>query len=1028
MPPVGSHAHPHPQQPHTHNRGAASQSTITLAPYSDSAPNTPQTYDPRQHSKTAPALLVSQHAQPETGKIGEQKRTAAAASSILPANGRSVRATSVTKGPPPGVSVSVSGAEHTARPRSATTAALPVTPERERERAASAAVQNLSGTFDAVAGLHHGSGSGSNLGGHGHGGGSAGSGLSSGSNSGGPSPAGSPSPQPHSLTGAAPSFPTQHPPIQIRHRPSLALNPSHYATSGSGAGASNGADGAFSPGLVSPSPLSASFRGRSRACSVAVDHTSLANMTSEQKDVLIETQARELERAQDHLQKAGEYGSDLMMQLEELQSDKDELQEQLNMARAASYAAQSHGGNASSNGAQADASLLASFDAFCAFVRVELVQSNLPVSGEAAQDLAAFQRLLRSQRHAAREERAKAAAREEEASRLLANQRAQLNRFAQHQAEWTTQQTQLNQVQSLYDALEVHCAELQTKLRIQAAQAHTTGQVTQQQYETEREEWQNELDRTKEQARTESMKLRNAITNLRQQLAAALAKIPATAAAPSPSASTNSPLSATVVPAPASLLLSLEEGATEDETAEDSNDFKIVEPSPTAATSANAGTGSGASTHRRKASVSLADDLETAPTEPPSPSLSARPSPRSRAPSVIAAMPPVPEVSTSGGGSGQVLGSDAEADVAVAGGVLAATSQGGLNVSDLSASLTALQVQLALAKEAAALLIASERDRQSQRDSWHAAEEQWQFERARVREAEQQAQTMRLEELARERALQAEVTEGRSYEATIAALRNQLREAREEREDSAVALAEAMRALMRQVAEQEHEITSLREQIDAQPAALTAAVSAATLKISQHHAAAAAGHWTPPPYRSSGPGGNESNSSSNSVHAQQHQPESSSSSSSSHLHLPPPALQPQPQALVAPPSTLPLTFGPSSAITAPTAATAATPKPSPSSSLGKALPVSTTEANALVIPAASKGALQSDTSVVLRAVHGGNRTTRWFLLLLFLLQLLMVACWLVLTHGGSAGLADHPFAQSMMRSLLGEEARTLRYS
>lgn len=692
------------------------------------------------------------------------------------------------------------------------------------------------------------------------------------------------------------------------------------------------------------------------------------------------------------------------------------------MARASSYAAQSHGGASSGGGGtQADPTLLASFEAFSAFVRVELLHANQPVSGEAKEDLSAFQRLLKAQRYAMREERSKAAAREEEASRLLANQRAQLNSFAQRHAEWTTQQNQLSAVQSQCGALEIHCAELQAKLRIQASQAHATGQVTSQQYEAEREEWQNELDRTKEHARAESMKLRNAITNLRQQLAAANAKI-AAAAASSPSSSAAS-LSANTVPAPSSsLLLNLQEGADEAETAEDSNDFKIVEPSPTssagAAASSSAGTGGAA--HRRKASVSLADDLETAPTEPPSPSLSARPSPRSRAASVIAPMPAVPEASSSGGDSGgkdgQVLASDAEADVAVAGSVLAANAQSaGVTASSLSASLTALQVQLALAKEAAALLLASERDRQAQRDGWHEAEELWQFERARVREAEQQAQSIRLEELARERSLQAEVTEGRSYEATIAELRSLLREAREERDEAAVSLADSLRSLTRQLGDKDNEISNLRERIDAQPAAIAAAVSAATLKNagSQNHAVAA---WTPPPYRSSSAGSSNESSSSSSMHAQL--PELSSSSSSSHLQLP------QPQAT-------PLTFGSSPASAH--AASAAAPKPSslpPPSSSALALAATTPKEAAVLDSAAAstKVALLSQTSDVIRAVQGGNRTTRWFLVLLFLLQLLLVSCWLVLTHGGSAALSDHPFVQSMMRSLLGEEARRLRYS
>ena len=138
-------------------------------------------------------------------------------------------------------------------------------------------------------------------------------------------------------------------------------------------------------------------------------------------------------------------------------------------------------------------------------------------------------------------------------------------------------------------------------------------------------------------------------------------------------------------------------------------------------------------------------------------------------------------------------------------------------------------------EEQDAALVRAEEERQAQRNDWHAAEQQFHFERTRARELEAAASAMRADELARERALQQEVAQGRTHEALVAELRQRVRDAKADRDAHAQGLVAAVQRLAAQLAEKDVELQDLRAANEARAAAaaasaVSAAAAAATFK------------------------------------------------------------------------------------------------------------------------------------------------------------------------------------------------------
>ena len=335
----------------------------------------------------------------------------------------------------------------------------------------------------------------------------------------------------------------------------------------------------------------------------------------------------------------------------------------------------------------------------------------------------------------------------------------------------------------------------------------------------------------------------------------------------------------------------------------------------------------------------------------------------------------------------------------------------------------------------------SAEERQAQRNDWHAAEQQFHFERTRARELEAAASAMRGDELARERALQQEVAQGRTHEALVAELRQQVRDAKADCDAHARGLTAAVQRLAAQLAEKDVELQDLRAANEARAAAaaasaVSAAAAAATFKSApatpqhpQQHSSSAVDRRPQRPLRlaqvhpaadlSSHRGGGGGGSAGWILRATRSgAPHAAAQSGCWGCCL----------------SCRRARCGcgcPCGCVRVGCAAARQwrhhQRRPARHrQGEGQRAATDTLAAAAVAWPAGLRCCFCALTSFflfsvfhvcVLSSLFMLQRSTRWFLLFLFFLQTLFTAVWFVLTSGGSSLLADHPLAQWIVREL-----------
>lgn len=444
---------------------------------------------------------------------------------------------------------------------------------------------------------------------------------------------------------------------------------------------------------------------------------------------------------------AGEYGSKLVSEMESLEHSNTSLRSQLAEVQEA---------------ASLTSGQVAAMRSMADFIRAEIQATNTSdrgmaaadadtsqtsatayqVSGNLATDLTTFQALLRAQRKSAREHRSNLETEVERLQQQCQSQSASIQNLQAASSHWSTLQKAHTALQQAHDELEIQQMEVQTKLKLQASQHQSMLQIVHDQ----RDEAQAEANKTKEKEKIRRESLEKQVTQLKAQLANMSSREQSTAA-------------------------SAEQQSTgvnvksRDSLGRDLNIF--VTPA-----------GGLAPPRSELASTSLADDLASADSDSPRPSIEQQ---RQQQQQIRSA-------------------------------AVAPLSNGGVALNSSQVSRVSDHFDSVMSQESR---------RQEVREGWHQAESLWFFERERARDVEAQALDMRREERAEELAQMERLSEGKQAQVLIEQLREQLRASHEReaelREGQETQLAQSLADMIRKLDEKEEEIAMLRSMPIATP-------------------------------------------------------------------------------------------------------------------------------------------------------------------------------------------------------------------
>jgi hypothetical protein len=798
----------------------------------------------------------------------------------------------------------------------------------------------------------------------------------------------------------------------------------------------------------------------------------LAALSVAEKDALIAEQQAQLDEA-------GQIGLQIQAQLEESEEKVQELQQQVDRLRAAA-ASKLQGSGTGGNGVGGAASvsdievqlLHHRLERFAALVRVELAEagenivgdlttvtaeqtsafannivhelnggspSQLQQFGGGEQDLRTFQAWLRRLKRGVREAEARAASQADEFSSQVSSLRAQLATKTAQANKWTALNEENARLQESNSALEIQLLELQAKLRITAAQAATTGQVSLQNLEEMREDFAARREREKAAEAQKCRTLQDAVVKLRkdnQQLSKQLKQLQQQQGGHHP----RLPFAD-----------ERDEDIEEFDDASGAREYTIQLTKP------------------GMSSMSLADDLATSASREASP----RPTTSKKSPRTTRSKPNSPSsraraadaISHATGGNQATESDSANAAAAAAapgapGGPISSTEAGsseaeqtatadaaddsstalsvipggsGSNDGEfadsafhfdvhsdqqlsagLSSVLASLHASLREAAQTSQHHFATEQAHQVVRSDWHSDEQRWQLERMSARHYEDTVAQERMEGLKREREWQQQVLEGRAAQALVEELRQQLREVREQKESHTLALGETLRDLAQRLEERDQELEQLRGIVGA-----ATAQQPITANSSRRGSTSAATSSFP--------------ASSPSAPRSRRAPQQSSY---------------DPHVLLAPPLDDADSIAarhhfqrPSAAAAAGASSSSSVPLSAETHALLSSLPERVSDAviraqqqqhqqqlaggsaSATAAALAAVSSASSGSRDVLRAVVRSSRCTRWLLVGLFVLQSLFVALWFVLTSGAGVGptLVQHPFVQTLLHTFLGDD-------
>lgn len=600
------------------------------------------------------------------------------------------------------------------------------------------------------------------------------------------------------------------------------------------------------------------------------------------------TELRSMVRSQrESMHLAGEYGSQLMHELEQMTRANEVLRAQVAAL--------------SEESARSETEITA-IKAISEFLQAEALAwnngdrtggsappsaSQITFSGDISSDLAAFQSSLRAQRKHYRDEVVRLVDELDTLNRHAASQQSTIANLTHAQSMWQQLQSQTNTLQQSRDDLEIQTMELNTKLRIQASQHQTIMQMMTEQLAASKEEaaMEQEKIRRAEQQRREA--LEKHIATLKSQL--------------NSSSSVGSPAS---VSASASRRSSMtfESGGI---------DIMV------------ASSGTAARPPRKR--VSLANDLADIDDADTAMVVSPVKANTAHDDASESTQPPA--------------ASDGDPDL----------------LSSLSSHLTSI--------------MSVARDHHNVRAGWHESESLWFFERARLREVEQESLAILQEERKEEEASIKQLYDAKSVHEVNESLREQLRQSTA-REDNLRQLHEQVLtrvdAQMSQlIAEKDSELAALRERLmeptiahgmsTPKKAANPAKSELSTPALAASREAAKERRFTPP---------------------KQHRRRNRDDLAPHHSYSQP---------------------------------------SSPQRAMLMSVPVSV-DSDPRVLTGLD--AVSSLTHSVLREVAVSRRSFKATIGWVFTIQIICVIIWFILTNGGSAALSDHPIVVQVMAAII----------
>jgi hypothetical protein len=802
----------------------------------------------------------------------------------------------------------------------------------------------------------------------------------------------------------------------------------------------------------------------------------LAALSVAEKDALIAEQQAQLDEA-------GQIGLQIQAQLEESEEKVQELQQQVDRLRAAA-ASKLQGSGTGGNGVGGAASvsdvemqlLHHRLERFAALVRVELAEagenivgdlttvtaeqtsafanniahelnggspSQLQQFGGGEQDLRTFQAWLRRLKRGVREAEARAASQADEVASQVSSLRAQLTTKTAQANKWTTLNEENARLQESNSALEIQLLELQAKLRITAAQAATTGQVSLQHLEELREDFAAQRARDRATEAQKCRALQEDVVKLRknnQQLSKQLKQLQQQQGGHHPR-----------VP------FADERDDDTEEIADASGareyTIQLTKPGMSSMSLADdlATSASREASPRPTSSSATSKSPRTTRSKPNSPSSRARAAdtiahatggnqamesdPTNGAASAAAAgAPGGPASSTEAGSSEaeQTATTDAAGDSSTALSVIPSGSSGNdgefadsafhFDVhsdqqlsAGLSSVLASLHASLREAAQASQHHFATEQAHQVVRSDWHNDEQRWQLERMSARHYEDTVAQERMEGLKREREWQQQVLEGRAAQALVEELRQQLREVREQKESHTLALGETLRDLAQRLEERDQELEQLRGIVGA-----ATAQQPSTADPSRRGSTTAVASSSFPPSSPAAPRSRRApQQSSHDPHVLNAPALDDADSIAARHHFQRPSAAAAAAAGASSSSSIPLSAEAHALLSSlPERVSDAVIRAQQQQQPPAGISASATAAALAAASSASTG-----NRDVLRAVVRSSRCTRWLLVGLFVLQSLFVALWFVLTSGAGVGptLVQHPFVQLLLRTFLGEE-------
>lgn len=610
-------------------------------------------------------------------------------------------------------------------------------------------------------------------------------------------------------------------------------------------------------------------------------------------------------RAQrDSMNLAGQYGSELVSELEQAHAANAALRKQIDDLTNETTSASSQ---VASLRALSDF-LRTEANAFNASDRVGGTIPQVQLAGTIPTDLGAFQTILRAQRKAAREIEAKLLDEVDQLKHTVSSQQANITNLTAQATMWQTLQAQHHELQQAHDELEISNMEWQTKLKIQSSQLQTMNQMWKEQVHNLKEEHQEELIKLQEMEASRRETLEKQAKTLKAQML----KLKSIAAA------------ATAENAHAALLAAafeVDQHAESSSTNTSMNDSTNIDLDITVTSSAGE-----MRSHKSAKRVSLSHDLNDTDDHDESRQ-------DEGAPAIISP---------------------------------ASFQQPGEPEDTAEHHLTRLARHLDT-------LMTTESDRHSTRSGWHEAETLWFFERARLREVEQEALAVRKDELEAERTAWSKLYEHKTAHELVETLREQLRQSLEResnlRDGQEKVLSSALERMTQSLEAKEEELCVLRDRLDhlqassvnavpstplskhavTQPATPADTLSTPILKASRDIPSAR--RFTPPTH--------------------QRQVETNMQSAAS-----------------------------------PVSTSQVAPAPASSS------PILSTSATAIDTRLMSGIKETNDlTTTVLKEVKGSNRSMKSFISFVFILQSFFVLVWFILTNGGTVTLADQPIIQ-----------------